>query len=335
MTWRSRLLPGFIVGLVVWGLQVSTPRTQAPQPEYDPLQVSPGARPAPMDLTVTDAARQRTVPVLVYLPTNQTAAPVVLFSHGLGGSRHGAAYLGRHWAARGYVVVFLQHPGSDEHVWRDVPLRQRLTALQAAANAQQFLARALDVRVVLDTLTQWNRTEGHPLQGRLHMTKVGMSGHSFGAVTTQAVSGQTGLVGQRLTDARIRAALPMSPSAPANGTAADAFGQVAIPWLLMTGTLDTSPINRTTVADRRRVYTALPPGGKYELVLFEARHSAFTDRDLPGDQGSRNPDHHRRIEALSTAFWDAWLGDHAAARAWLDGTGPRRLLDARDGWQRK
>lgn len=305
------------------------------QADYDPLRTTREARPAPQEFTVSDAARARTIPVLVSLPSGTAAAPVILFSHGLGGSRHGAGYLSQHWAARGYVVVMLQHPGSDEQVWREVPLRERLSALQSAANAQQFLARALDVRVVLDTLTAWNRTDGHPLRGRLDVSKVGMSGHSFGAVTTQAVSGQTGLVGQRLTDSRIRAALPMSPSPPAAGTPAAAFGSVTIPWLLMTGTLDTSPINRTTVADRRLVYTALPPGGKYELVLLGARHSAFTDRDLPGDQGTRDPAHHRRILAISTAFWDAWLREDAAARAWLDGPGPRTMLDARDGWQRK
>jgi predicted dienelactone hydrolase len=311
------------------------PQLHATQPTYDPLRTTREARPVPQDLTITDPARTRTIPVLVYLPSATGAAPVILFSHGLGGSRHGAAYLGHHWSARGYVVVFLQHPGSDDTVWRDLPLRERLPALQAATSAQQHVARALDVRVVLDTLTLWTRTQGHPLHQRLDLSKVGMSGHSFGAVTTQAVSGQAGLIGQRLTDARIRAALPMSPSPPAAGTPTSAFGQVTLPWLLMTGTLDTSPINRTTVADRRLVYTALPAGGKYELVLFGARHSAFTDRDLPGDQGARDPAHHRRIEAISTAFWDAWLREDPAARTWLDGPGPRTVLDARDGWQRK
>lgn len=34
-----------------------------------------------------------------------------------------------------------------------------------------------------------------------------------------------------------------------------------------------------------RIY--LPPGEKYELVLFEAEHSAFTDRAMPGDSETR------------------------------------------------
>ena len=59
-------------------------------------------------------------PIRVYLPAAGTPAPVVLFSHGLGGSREGNAFMGRHWAQRGYVAVFLQHPGSDDGVWMDV-----------------------------------------------------------------------------------------------------------------------------------------------------------------------------------------------------------------------
>jgi hypothetical protein len=83
------------------------------------------------------------------------------------------------------------------------------------------------------------------------------------------------------------------------------------------------------------VYPALPPGSKYELVLDGAEHSAFTDRPLPGERGGRNPNHHRAILALSTAFWDAYLREDSAAKTWLDGDGPRSVLDAKDRWQRK
>ena len=86
---------------------------------------------------------------------------------------------------------------------------------------------------------------------------------------------------------------------------------------------------------RLAVFPALPPGGKYELVLDRAEHSVFTDRPLPGDTEKRNPNHHRVILALSTAFWDAYLRDDAAAKAWLDGDGPRSVLEKDDRWQRK
>ena len=79
---------------------------------YDPLKLLSDRAVPTFDLVVDDARRDRRVPVRLYLPASTAAAPVVLFSHGLGGSREGNAFMGRHWAARGYVAVFLQHPGA-------------------------------------------------------------------------------------------------------------------------------------------------------------------------------------------------------------------------------
>ena len=320
--------------IVVLGLLVPAFAHGAPG-VYDPLAVADG-QPRTLDLVVADEGRGREIPLRVYLPRDGSPAPVVLFSHGLGGSREGNATLGTHWALRGYVAVFLQHPGSDSSVWRDVPPRQRRGAMEQAAGAQNFLLRVKDVKAVLDQLARWNEGAGHSLAGRLDLRRVGMSGHSFGAVTTQAVSGQRAPGGLSLTDSRIRAAIAMSPSRPRRGgDAAEAFGGVGIPWLLMTGTKDLAPIGGADLESRLAVFPALPPGGKYELVLDGAEHSAFTDRALPGDTAPRNPNHHRVILALTTAFWDAWLREDPDARRWLDGDGPRAVLESGDRWQRK
>jgi hypothetical protein len=105
--------------------------------------------------------------------------------------------------------------------------------------------------------------------------------------------------------------------------------------MLMTGTNDVAAIGDADLASRLAVFPALPPGSKYELVLFEAEHSAFTDRALPGDKVARNPNHHRAILALSTAFWDAHLLGNAEARAWLEGAAARSVLEAKDSWKVK
>lgn len=106
--------------------------------------------------------------------------------------------------------------------------------------------------------------------------------------------------------------------------------------MLMTGTKDLVPmISNADMKSRLGVYPALPPGGKYELVLNNAEHSVFTDRPFPTDTEKRNPNHHRVILALSTAFWDAYLRSDAAAKAWLDGDGPKSVLEKDDQWQRK
>ena len=306
-----------------------------PGATYDPLLVDKN-QPDQIDFAVKDEKRSREIPIRVYLKREKNPVPVVLFSHGLGGSRTGSAFLGKHWAGRGYVAVFLQHPGSDASVWQDKPPAQRMASMRAAAGLENFLLRIDDVRAVLDQLEQWNKVPNHALAGRLDLKRVGMSGHSFGAVTTQAISGQRFLRGAGFTDSRIKAAVIMSPSGPrGGGDPGPAFGSVKIPWMLLTGTRDTAPIGEAGVANRLTVFPALPPGAKYELVLDQAEHSAFTERALPGDSQPRNPNHHRSILAVTTAFWDAYLRDNSHARKWLDGNGPEQILDKSDRWRKK
>jgi predicted dienelactone hydrolase len=213
--------------------------------------------------------------------------------------------------------------------------RQRLAALERAASPENFLLRVKDVGVVLDQLARWNEAASHALARRLDLRRVGMSGHSFGGVTAQAVSGQRLGGSDSFAAPRIKAAVVMSPSRPRQGSPAEAFGDVALPWLLMTGTLDRAPIGAADPASRLEVFAALPAGGNYEVVLDGAQHSAFADRALPGDAARRNPSHHRAVLALSTAFWDAYLREDTAARGWLDGEGPRSVLEAGDRWGRK
>ena len=310
--------------------------------DYNPSSTDKVKDVKTVDLTVLDSDRSRELPIRVYLPPSQNTAsnsppaPVVLFSHGLGGSRAGSVFLGKHWAAHGYVAVFLQHPGSDESVWKGQRFANRMTAMREAASAKNLMLRLQDVPAVIDQLEAWNKEPNHALVGRMDLSKIGMSGHSFGGQTTQGVGGQSfPLVGQRMTDKRISAAIVMSPSTPERGNVDQVFGSVSIPWLLMTGTHDTAAIGGQTVESRRKVFPALPPGDKFELVLNGAEHSAFTDRPLPGDSEKRNANHHRAILALSTAFWDAYLKNDAEAKTWLNGDGAQRMLESEDVWNKK
>jgi predicted dienelactone hydrolase len=300
---------------------------------YDPMALPAGWTPKPIDMEMTDADRSREIPLRVWLPAAK-GAPVVLFSHGLGGARVNNPYLGEHWSARGYAVVQMQHVGSDESVWKGKRPAQIMSAMQAAATGDNYVQRVRDVEAVLDQLSAWNSQSGHTLEDRLDLKRVGMSGHSFGALTTQAVSGQSAPgLGQAATDPRILAALPMSPSLPARG-GASSFSQVSIPWLLMTGTKDDSPIGDTSPEERTKVYPALPSTiDRYQINLWEATHGAFGQADRARNLGGRNPNHHRVILALSTAFWDAYLMKNAEAKAWLQGPAARSVMEEKDDWK--
>ncbi|GJM12262.1 MAG: hypothetical protein DHS20C12_06650 [Pseudohongiella sp.] len=303
---------------------------------YDPLRLSATAGTI-IDDVVEDFARDRLIPTLIYPADGTRSAPVILFSHGLGGTRFTAIYLMEHWSARGYAVVSMQHAGSDEAIL-DVPISQVLESFTSAASLENSIARIEDVSAVLDQLELWNADPQHALYQRLDLTRVGMAGHSFGAVTTQAVSGQTLFTTSSATrEPRIQAAIPLSPSLPALGNAEAAFASVDIPWLLMTGTKDDAPVEGvgSDVEGRLGVFPALPEGDFYELVLFDGEHHAFTDRELNASQNARNPAHHSIIKALSTAFWDAMLLDDKVSLNWLRDGGTDTVLQPGDTWQFK
>ncbi len=300
--------------------------------DYDPLKVS-GGEIISKTFDVKDAARDRIIPIRVYLPETIKPSPIILFSHGLGGSRDNNPYLGSHWAKRGYVVVFIQHPGSDESVWKGVPLGQRMGAMKKAASAENSINRNKDVPAVIDALTAWNKDAQSPFHGRLDLKHIGMSGHSFGAVTTQAMAGQSALGGKiSFTEPRLTAAVMMSPSPPVLGDPASAFTAITIPCLLMTGTLDDSPIGNSSAADRLKVFPNLTNAPAWQINFDGATHMSFGERDLQGKSinGTR---YHQAILALTTAFWDAHLTGNADARAWLDGAGAKAALVAADQWE--
>ncbi|MEZ5651676.1 MAG: hypothetical protein R3E87_14155 [Burkholderiaceae bacterium] len=305
---------------------------------YDPLALADGAVRSFEDLDLAlPGDERRVLPVRVYRPlAHVRRRGLILFSHGLGGSRAAAGYLGRHWAARGYMVLVLQHPGSDAAVWRDLRGTAIGTALRAAATPEQLLRRVRDVQAVLDVLA----APGEGLAKRLGVpsdeTRIGMAGHSFGARTTQIVAGQW-VAGYEhsLTVPRVRAAVVLSPSSPNGVDPGRSFGAVRTPWLLLTGTRDEAAIG-ARLPERLTVFPALPVGGKYELVLDGARHTSFVDQiaTSPGSERSIS-DYHDAIAAFSTAFWDAWLDGDTAARAWLDGDRARGMLEPGDRWQLK
>lgn len=300
---------------------------------YDPLKVSE-AKIESKTFNVNDAKRARVIPVRVYLPATTQPAPVILFSHGLGGSRDNNPYLGNHWAARGYVVVFTQHAGSDETVWKDKPAAGRMLEMKKAASLESLVARGKDIPAVIDALTTWNADKAHPLHGRMDLAHLGMSGHSFGAVTTQAVSGQNyPLGGTSFLEPRIQASVMMSPSPPSAGDPAKAFASIKVPCLLMTGTGDVSPIGNTTAEDRLKVFPALTNAPAWQVVFDKGVHMTFGERDLQG-AAPKDPRYHRAILALTTAFWDAELTGDKDAKAWLNGEGAKSLLIPADKWEK-
>jgi len=286
-------------------------------------------------LTWHDGVRNRDVPVKIYFPKDagKDAAPfpLIIFSHGLGGSREGYAYLGEHWASCGYVSAHLQHLGSDSEVLRGLrPLKKMREAATVPANA---INRPLDVSFALDRLTALEADPSFPLHGQVDLNRVGLAGHSFGAFTTMAVAGARYLTlgnDAPRPDPRVKAAVAMStPNTKDNDTDA-AFDAIRIPIFHLTGTKDELPGRRlkgdsdpivgdTTAAERLRPFRHTRHAPAYLLVLEGGDHMVFSGRLGPARSTDR--EFQTRVLSGSTAFWDAWLKGDPAARQWLEGGG--------------
>lgn len=289
------------------------------------------------DVVWRDGARGRDVPVRVRLPEGAGKVPVVLFSHGLGGSLAAGTSFAERWAAAGIATIHIQHPGSDEAVWRGSANAAAVAAaLKPAANADQLVARIADVSFVLDEMARRPRAGACDLT-RLDPARVGIAGHSFGAQTVQAVAGQS-FGARRPADARIRAAVALSPAArgPVAGDAAS-FGSIRIPFLSVTGTNDAVAImNDVSPADRLRPYAGMAPGDKYLAVFKDADHQVFGGSRIrrPADRSDARV--RDATATLTTAFFRAYLTDDTAARTALRaGRTPPGVIAAGDRFEHK
>lgn len=271
-----------------------------------------------LDLDWADGRRQRPVPVRLYLPEGGAPVPLVVFSHGLGGSRRGYRYLGEYFAGHGVASLHLQHVGSDRQLWGGNPLAM-LGRLQAAAQEGEAMARVQDLRFALDTLLAGD------LAPRIDASRIVAAGHSYGANTTLLACGARVQREGRpmdLLDPRLRAAIVISaPPFYGQVDAAKILHNVTVPSLHVTCTEDIIRIPGyfSDAHDRVAVFDATGSTHKWLAVFEGGSHSVFTDRSGTGG-AALNPQVKAATRELALAFVRGVLdGDAEALAEW-----PRR-----------
>ena len=294
-----------------------------PDPAAEPLRVL-----LARGVFEDEARGGRKVPWKLYHPVEYDgpALPLVVWSHGLGGSRDNAGFLARHIASHGYNVMNIQHPGTDSSLWEGKPGHPwdviRATPIPRSAT----LLRFGDVPFALDSLKAW--ADENPDVGRfIDFNRAGMSGHSFGAMTTQAMAGMLfpGADGTLLSfrEPRFRAGILYSPVPIRHVTDApdaDVYSFIAMPLMHMTGTKDESPVEGFS-HEARKIIFEYGFGPAYLLELEDGDHMVYVGSRGQLGENPKRAEHEMIIKVAALAFWDAFLKDDAAARDWLDNGG--------------
>ena len=308
--------------------------------------IQPSARaqtPDPIDAIWQDATRSRALPVRLRWPAPQTPVPdggwpVIVYSHGLGGTAGGASVWGQAWAQAGFVVVHVQHPGSDLNALQ-AAARTGLgrMALREASSATQLVVRLQDVVFTLNQIAQEKLLTKR--WANVRANAVGIAGHSFGAHTTLGMGGQAYAGRSGMQDSRVGALIALSPIVPRTGDSRLAFANITRPTLCITGTLDGDVIGTgATPEQRAAVFDALPAGQKAMLLLKGANHTTFSGTEgraasWPQPEGIANQlnQQHRAVVAqITTDWWRAHLlGDTAAAARLITPAG----LETTDVWR--
>lgn len=240
-----------------------------------------------IDFDWVDQSRSRPVPARLYWPTGtvpNSSVPLVVFSHGIGGSRQGYSYLGKYWSARGVASLHVQHVGSDVELWRGNPFGV-VGRLQAAAQEKEAIARAGDVRFALDRMLS---DEMGSRGAAVDRQRLVAAGHSYGANTTLlTVGAQVVRDGQTINylDSRFSAAVVISaPPFYGEPDLAAVLSKVSVPTMHVTSTDDMIEIPgyRSGVEDRLAIFDAIAHPNKLLAVFHGGSHSMFTDRSFTG-----------------------------------------------------
>ncbi len=313
-------------------------------PQAAMLHAAPTVNPAVQELEVVwvDETRQRAVPARIFVPAGVTpplqssgalappnasaalgSTPLIVFSHGLGGSRLSYMQLGRHWASQGFISIHLQHAGSDRAIWTASGLAV-LGSLKSAASIDNAIARARDVSFAID------QVQKEPsLSKMIDFERIAVAGHSFGANTALLAAGAKFRLDGKLMsfgDPRIKAAIILSPpSLPGDQDPIYVYNPIRIPTFHLTGTRDDTPIpGLSTMANQRfEAFDSMVATPRYLAVYEGGRHSMFHDRTLDSTSvGIKNS-----TKTLSTLFLRSTLmQDESAGLELAQGLGTQPTI---------
>ncbi|MTD53757.1 alpha/beta hydrolase family protein [Amycolatopsis pithecellobii] len=306
----------------------------APVLSYSPVVLSVPGR--PVDLQVRVSA-----------PATGAGLPVILFSHGHGGSNNlsslnGYAPIANLWAAAGFVVIQPTHLSSST-------LSRQLAGTPGAPFF--WRSRAEDMSDILDRLDEIEKTVPQ-LAGRIDHNKIAVAGHSLGGHTAGLLLGARSAdpdTGEEvnLIEPRIKAGVllaapgrggdiltgPMAEAVPFFHTTD--FSTMTTPTLVVAGDKDDSKHFTDVGPDWHADPYHLAPAPKTLLTLFGAEHLLGGISGYDAEETTdENSERVAAVARLTSAYLRTQLqpGDHAwqaACQALMTGADPAGRVESK------
>ena len=299
------------------------------------------------------------VPADIYLPTlqgqRQRNRPTVIISHGLGNDRTSYAYLGRQLASHGFVVIAVEHPGSNA-----AQINALLVGRSAAVvSNEEFIDRPRQISALLNYLER----EATQYGSLINFAQVGLVGQSFGGYTALALAGanldfdvlraacppsslslnvslllqcQASQLAEpsettlSLQDGRVRAAIAINPITSVL-FGEDSMGKVTTPTMIVASGADTVA---PALQEQLVPFTWLTQPERYLLLMRQGTHFstiALTETgseafDLPTEIIGPDPSLAQNyLKASSLAFLTQHLTGDTAYEALLTAEGITQL----------
>ncbi len=359
--------------------QASTPVETAYKPDPGPHEVMV------IDTTLTRDGKSLDIRIHAPRPADKPLTlPMIVFSHGAGGSRDAFPDLCRYWASHGYVVVSPTHGDSvAQRRARGETFGRSRDIGQQIVGSVNLLDRRADIVLILDSLdtlaSEIIRSAGVAPAGKpadhaakpdsatasnpatasdpstaagpsiaIDPGRIGMAGHSAGAMTTQMMAGvrfyppRAGAASRGIArpEPRIRAfALISGQGLGRPAFKEDSWKDISAPMLVMAGSKDTSPVSDETPEGRRDPYLHASPGDKYLVYIDGATHGSYAGKSTSRvlrEVAPDNIDYIQQITAFSTtAFFDAYLSGDEAAKTYLQSDALARHPGGKTEYKRK
>ncbi|MEM1114185.1 MAG: alpha/beta fold hydrolase [Pseudomonadota bacterium] len=266
-------------------------------------------------LVLPETEDRRAIELSVFYPAAGKRYPLLIFAHGNWSSKDDYDRVLEHWVSHGYAVVapnFLDCCSMASGIFN---------ALRYGQYA--MISTRIDaINAVLDAMPEIEALSSG-FSGKGDLSRLGMTGHSFGAFTAQQYGGAAAYDEDQgayvdAFDARVKAIVGLSPPGPMFDTiTASSWDNLRLPNLHTTGTWDVQKGFWDSYEYHLMAFNEGAKGEQTSLVVEGADHYFGNLICRLEREAEPQRDALKLVNGISVAFLDAHLKKSAEARQYL------------------